>query len=185
MKIERPYKGVALVIGGLAFGGQITWSTISQMDEKEADEQYVECDGDKLTIFTDETMTEEYCSYIYITEFDVYQSNHPDKNEQIIKIIDIDRIEFFQISALRTIVNDQIFYVCLHIEIDGDTEKKIILVDMECNINNFPNTIEDFSEYLMDKDVDLMLKDNKKAKFYMTIRMEKGSNMGLTQFIEI
>jgi len=185
MKIERPYKGIALVVGGIAFGGQITWNIISQMEETEANEQYIESDGKNLTIFTDETMTNEYCTYTYNKEFDVYYSNNDDKLEQIVKIFDIDRISFFQIEPLKDLVKEHPFYVCLHIEIDGDPEKKIILVDMECNINDFPNTIEDFSEYLFDKDVDLMLKDNKKAKFFMTIRTEKGSSVGLTQFIEI
>jgi len=183
MKIERNYKGIALVQCGIAFNGKLDRNCILQVSEQESFEEYIESIHNIIILYTNEKMDNEYCSYVYDEEYDVYVSNRIDLFEQFVRVLDIDRIEFFRVSLLRDLVGDKDFYVSLEVELDG--QKEVILSDMIFGINNFPNTLEEYGDILPESVLDKFFVKDLKAKFTMIVKLDKEDTKGVSRSIEI
>lgn len=183
MKIERKYKGRCLLQSGLAFNGIINWDTIFNIYEQIPVEKFIETNGNLLSLYVDETMEKIYCKYIYDEEYGVYLSEEEEKREQFLKILDIDRIDFFSISKLRELVGDKTFYSTLEVELEKGNVK--IIKDLEGRIGDFPNTLEEYGEIFEDGILEKFFEKDKKVKFTMSICLEKNGNKIISNSIEI
>lgn len=186
MKIERFYRGIAFIRGGIAFGGNVTWDCVLQTEDQEDEEVYIESEKEKLTIFVDSKMNKIYCSYVYNKEFDVYVSDIMDKYEQFVYVDDIDRVDFFEYRNIGNLL-DKNFYVSLEAELEETGERIVFVKDMKTDYDNFPNTVEDFADIFPrdSKIYEYLKNDNSKVIFTMTLKLDKERQEKLLSTIKV
>jgi len=164
--LVKNFRGKSLTKGGLAFSGIVTWDLILNIEEQPEDETFIETDGSILTVFFDWEMLEKYCTYQYIEEFDVYLSNQVDKMEQVIRIIDIERQEFFDLRSIKPIFGDNEFLMSIDIEEDG--KMKNYVKDYRVRFWDFPNSVEEIEQIFPECYNDVM-----DTRYTMTLSKDK------------
>jgi len=168
----KNYKGKIKTKNGLSYGLDLDWVFVNKIiDFGDEEEDYVKIDKDILTIYTDDTYTEEFCTYEYVSEYDVFISNQDDKYKEVIKIISMEREQFFSLASLKKTVGDEVFYVT--IEIENLNKKGIVntlINDCPMQFLQFPNSVEELIEIFP-----FCKRPNQNCKYTMIIRLQKGS----------
>lgn len=176
MKVERLYKGIAYIRGGIALN-ELNWNCVLQTEEQEQNEVFIESENNKLTIYTDDKMDKIFGNYIYRDEFDVYLSNDVEKSELFVIVDEIDRVDFFDYRDLGFLRNNN-FYVSLEAILKETDEKIVFVKEMFTDYKNFPNTVDDFLDLFPHESpiYDYLKKESNKVIFRMTLKLN-GRNM--------
>jgi len=172
----KNYQGKALVKCGLALGGAITNSLLAEIMRQEESIEFVGAEGNMLTVYTDGSMMNDFCTYVYIEEWDIYQSNNLEKLEQVIKITEIERQEFFQLSEIKPLFEDKDYYMSLDV-VQNNTLRNLIK-DFPIRFWDLPNSVEEvehlFPEtYIEEEDV----------PYCLSIRKEKNGDILISSTI--
>lgn len=152
--LVKNYKGVAKTKNGLLYCDKLDNEFIQKVEENKEDIDYIKVAENILTIYTDKTMTEEYCTYIYIDEYDIYESNQMNKFHEVIRIVSIERKEFFDLIDMKMVMFDKIFYISIYCDlIDKDKNNRNVKMrvslinDCPFTFWSFPNSLEELFQY--------------------------------------
>jgi len=168
MKVERCYEGKAIINGGMAFDGKLNWDIVLQIEDQRTEEVIIKVESDVLTLYLD---NKEFCTYDYVEEYDVYLSNVDDKNELFLRVEEIDRIDFFSVRRIKELFGNKNFYVTLTVNLRKTGQEIVLVKDLRVNVLNFPNTVEDFTDFFPKDNIiyDYLDENETKVLFTMTI----------------
>jgi len=184
MKVERCYEGKAIINGGMAFDGKLNWDIVLQIEDQRTEEVIIKVESDVLTLYLD---NKEFCTYDYVEEYDVYLSNVDDKNELFLRVEEIDRIDFFSVRRIKELFGNKNFYVTLTVNLRKTGQEIVLVKDLRVNVLNFPNTVEDFTDFFPKDNIiyDYLDENETKVLFTMIVKLEKDGENMLSKSIEI
>ena len=167
--LNKNYKGKAKTKNGLTYGRSINLEFIKKIDESQEEEDWIKIDENNLTVYTDYRMLEIFCTYEYLEEYNIYKSNQNDKYQEVIKIISLEREQFFSPDCLKKMVGENLFYITITVEDLTTNCTDIIMNEFPIYYFQFQNSVEELTSVFP---CSLSYQD---CKYTSTISLEKNN----------